>query len=50
VYTPKEIVATCFGFLNILLWLVAQIPQIVENYKRKSVEVPVFPANACILD
>lgn len=33
VYTPREQIAFYFGLLNICLWLVAQFPQLVENYR-----------------
>jgi len=33
VYTPREQTAFYFGLLNICLWLVAQLPQLVENYR-----------------
>jgi len=43
-WTNIEIVSLAFGLSNIGLWLFAQLPQLYENYKRKSVEAvhPLF--------
>lgn len=37
-YTDAEKAAIMLGLINILLWLVAQIPQLVQTYEEKQVE------------
>eukprot|EP00127_Corallochytrium_limacisporum_P002258 Clim_evm46s109 gene=Clim_evmTU46s109 len=38
VYSPAEIVSVVFGLLNIVLWGVANFPQMWENYKNKDAD------------
>lgn len=37
-YTPRDIAGVIFGLTNILFWLFAQAPQLVENYRNKTAE------------
>ncbi len=38
IYTPMDYVAFIFGWINIALFMVALCPQIVKNYKIKTVD------------
>eukprot|EP01083_Nonionella_stella_P291849 992870_1 len=38
VYTPSDMVAFALGWCNIFLWMFAQVPQLVENYRNKCAE------------
>lgn len=44
VYTPIELISFWLGMANIACWLVAQFPQVIENYVRGEVEAlsPMF--------
>ena len=35
IYTPSEIASVVLGLVNIVLWVIATIPQMMENYRRK---------------
>lgn len=37
VYTPTQTVSVFLGVFNIVIWAVAMIPQLAENYRNKDV-------------
>ncbi|KAI8140000.1 PQ loop repeat-domain-containing protein [Fennellomyces sp. T-0311] len=38
VYSTQEAISVLFGYLSILFWLNAQLPQVIENYKIASAD------------
>jgi hypothetical protein len=52
IYTPKDIVSFSIGLLSIAIWIPAQVPQIVMNFRRGRVEAihPLFLINWALGD
>lgn len=48
-YSDMEKAALMLGLMNILLWLVAQLPQLVQTFKEKQVDSISFGLFACWL-
>lgn len=38
VYTRRDLFGFCFGMFSVVLWISAQLPQFISNYRNQSAE------------